>query len=1147
MKFIKIVHPITDQLISLTLSKDENEIRNIISSKIGVGQRDLLGVKDKYGNYYTLASLAYNNRLNNDFSDFYQILLTAKNFKNGDIVNNNNFSNANNVNNNFGNTLHNRAHSTFQQNGNFEINNNIFDRNSHCINNSNNNNNHSIDRNNYNNFINYNNISSIHSNNYSNNSINNNINNITFSHNTNRLYSEEFKQKLDFDETEKHQAIQSVDELSNINYNNYIEKLNSRSNSPKTISNEYQKLKSTFIRKRNYSHDLESPMNKLTKINLNNNSFSGNIMNSVSGSAKKKNNTSLNLELINSNLSNSSFFHKDSTEQDIYHINNTNNSSLNSFLNDSLKDIEEKYRILSNELFRKGYFSEKNFNKLKLLILTKNQEVFSIFSIYIKGIIDIKTLLANLKIIFIAQDEKQNSVANNVNNNIKLSPEKENEIKKFLNNLHPNYIDDMNDIDYFFKLVDNKNENLIASYEVYLLDGDIENFLDTLTRLIKAKYSNNLNNTLNSSAAFNSMNSSIGGKSISQPHSVSHTRNPSATKYQVSMLSEIEEESSQKPTTRQLSSNATSNIVKDSLFKSSGSFIPSNKDSNKNSDKNNNTNNNINNNTNNNINNNNNTNNNTNTNYNNINSNNNGDTNNINSNINNNISSINNISNISSNNNTSSNNNSPVQIPKVNIKKMTDFNNFKQEIDHLLNKIDRCIFDYCFKSSQSDIEYLLNLKVILNDKEFFYQLVKGYLSNYFFKNILSFIEDQRTKEIFKEYLKKKERDKDKEVLILFQKFSDSCDINSFKETLQYYFNSKYGEIFSPKKSEKKVEERNWWESTQDIFYHVKKQKYLNFEELEKFLNLLREKNPKIIEIIKEIKSTKDVTKPIQENIKNILENKDSQESNNQESSNQEINNQGIQKENKGRKESKENLSEFQVTLNDFFEKKLIDSVQYYFASQRYVLKDQIIMSAWESFSRNNDVEDFIESIKMFSNKLDSHYDENQHTTPTNYKEVGKGKIGNLFKSSEDITEKQIQIIDYLTNGGILVDRYVPDVKMLIAEKNTLIISAFEIFSVTLDHWDFCESLELIAEVYRKNGDRDHNYQKQSSKDEGQDEMNKLIEDFIKKYKLQINEREKLWKLFRIKDQTLFTAIDSYGRHKDKEDLEETIGLLLNKS
>jgi len=60
-------------------------------------------------------------------------------------------------------------------------------------------------------------------------------------------------------------------------------------------------------------------------------------------------------------------------------------------------------------------------------------------------------------------------------------------------------------------------------------------------------------------------------------------------------------------------------------------------------------------------------------------------------------------------------------------------------------------------------------------------------------------------------------------------------------------------------------------------------------------------------------------------------------------------------------------------------------------------------------------------------------------------------------------------------------------------------------------------------------------------------MNKLIEDFIKKYKLQINEREKLWKLFRIKDQTLFTAIDSYGRHKDKEDLEETIGLLLNKS
>ena len=295
----------------------------------------------------------------------------------------------------------------------------------------------------------------------------------------------------------------------------------------------------------------------------------------------------------------------------------------------------------------------------------------------------------------------------------------------------------------------------------------------------------------------------------------------------------------------------------------------------------------------------------------------------------------------------------------------------------------------------------------------------------------------------------------------------------------------------------------WWESTQTIYNYIKKQKYLTNNEIDKFVKLIKERDAKISDIIREIKTTKNISVSIIKKIKFCVE---------------------------------EDL--FQIKITELFESKKIDSVQYSFASQRYALKDEMILAAWESYLKNEDVDDFIESIKIFSNKLDQHYDDNIHVTPYGFREQSKTKIGNLFESNEHITEKQIQIILFLISGGILTDKYVNDLKILIADKNTLIISAFEIFSITLDHWDFCESLELIAEVYSKNGSK-HN-----EKHGNINKINAIIEEYVDRKDVQGYDKDVLWKLLRTKDPTLFSAIDSYMRNGDLEDFDETMALIL---
>ena len=77
MRIIKIVSPKND-IFSIEISGDEIEIKELLSILAGVPVSDIKGIKDKYGNHYTLSFAIKNNIINSDFSDCYYLLCANK-------------------------------------------------------------------------------------------------------------------------------------------------------------------------------------------------------------------------------------------------------------------------------------------------------------------------------------------------------------------------------------------------------------------------------------------------------------------------------------------------------------------------------------------------------------------------------------------------------------------------------------------------------------------------------------------------------------------------------------------------------------------------------------------------------------------------------------------------------------------------------------------------------------------------------------------------------------------------------------------------------------------------------------------------------------------------------------------------------------
>ena len=65
-RIVKLISPINNEIFKIDLSGDENELKDLISSLINVNISSIIGLKDNFGNYYTISSAIKNPYLNSN-------------------------------------------------------------------------------------------------------------------------------------------------------------------------------------------------------------------------------------------------------------------------------------------------------------------------------------------------------------------------------------------------------------------------------------------------------------------------------------------------------------------------------------------------------------------------------------------------------------------------------------------------------------------------------------------------------------------------------------------------------------------------------------------------------------------------------------------------------------------------------------------------------------------------------------------------------------------------------------------------------------------------------------------------------------------------------------------------------------------------
>jgi vacuolar-type H+-ATPase catalytic subunit A/Vma1 len=224
----------------------------------------------------------------------------------------------------------------------------------------------------------------------------------------------------------------------------------------------------------------------------------------------------------------------------------------------------------------------------------------------------------------------------------------------------------------------------------------------------------------------------------------------------------------------------------------------------------------------------------------------------------------------------------------------------------------------------------------------------------------------------------------------------------------------------------------------------------------------------------------------------------------------------------------------------------------------------MLLSAWEVYTHNNNMSELIESLKIFSTNVNAR---NRHLV-TNGKTPAalaqsKSEIidflkGKENKEKEEIKKKQLHIIEILAKENMLDKKSTPLINQMIYKENHLLISAFEIFSVTKDHWEFCETLGLITDIYTgespkieagmKSNEAENASQAvkiiPNSKDE---RLKKIFEEITKTSKsFTALEMAALNMKLQNKDEFLFSSLELYEQYKDKDDLFDNLRIILKK-
>lgn len=248
--------------------------------------------------------------------------------------------------------------------------------------------------------------------------------------------------------------------------------------------------------------------------------------------------------------------------------------------------------------------------------------------------------------------------------------------------------------------------------------------------------------------------------------------------------------------------------------------------------------------------------------------------------------------------------------------------------------------------------------------------------------------------------------------------------------------------------------------------------------------------------------------------------------------------------------------DFPVVLDRLKNSNKIDNEVFNFIVQQLKRKDNMLMSMFEKYKKNSNLQEFVESIVLFYKKRSKVFAGEK--TPVIFNQKGKDYIDFVKTQKkinmDEVKEKQLSLVKMLKDENIIQENAFPIIQKMIQDENQIVVSAFEIMSVTKDHWEFTETINLVIENYNLLSKETNNKSMNESTDnkkveeEKKDKIQSIHDYFPEITKNGFNRMEidKLNELVSQEHKMLMGALISYQKDNDVDDLIDTLKIILKK-
>ena len=333
---------------------------------------------------------------------------------------------------------------------------------------------------------------------------------------------------------------------------------------------------------------------------------------------------------------------------------------------------------------------------------------------------------------------------------------------------------------------------------------------------------------------------------------------------------------------------------------------------------------------------------------------------------------------------------------------------------------------------------------------------------------------------------------------------------------------------------------------------------------DKINTLINSKNPKIIKLINEYKKTKNINlyeKEIKDILKlkttNIFSNLKIKDKPKKIFSNKIVNERyNLSKKNTSTDKDSSRLepkfSDITMTLiqedplssfeNTLFQTKSFQDNEIFFLKKKFSEKNSMLLSIFDCYKNEKDINEFKESINMFLKKenkkevLNIYQVKNDKNSNLQFsffskeaKNESKEKLNWIINNDNKINnvlDKQKEIISLLYKE-YCIDQNTYDIINDSIEKNDKgLISAFEVYAITKDHSEFIETLQLFSEL------------KESYK--------RSFYNLINSSSFNMNQKEKLNSLYLERNKSLFDILKAFENNENKENAFLQMKNLLSK-